>query len=56
VEFIWGALAFTLCNPRRIEVETNGACDPAHTEKVLAEMVRFFSAGFRAFARGKTKA
>jgi hypothetical protein len=56
VEFIWGALAFTLCNPRRIEVETNGACDPAHTETVLAEMVRFFSAGFRAFPRGKTKA
>ncbi len=47
-EFLWGALAFTLCNPRKIEVETHGACNPADTEKVLAEMMQFFSAGFRA--------
>jgi AcrR family transcriptional regulator len=47
-EFLWGALAFTLCNPRKIEVETHGACNPADTEKVLAEMMQFFSAGFHA--------
>jgi AcrR family transcriptional regulator len=55
VEFVWGALGFTLCNPRKIEVETRGACDPADTEHVLAEMIRFFSPGFYALARGKGK-
>jgi AcrR family transcriptional regulator len=55
IEFVWGALAFTLCNPRKIEVETRGACDPAHTEQVLAEMIRFFAAGFRALAQDKAK-
>jgi AcrR family transcriptional regulator len=55
VEFIWGALAFTMCNPRKIEVETHGACNPADTEKVLAEMIHFFSAGFQALAQGKRK-
>jgi AcrR family transcriptional regulator len=53
VEFVWGALAFTLCNPRKIEVETHGACDPADIDNVLAEMIHFFSPGFRALARGK---
>jgi AcrR family transcriptional regulator len=55
VEFIWGALAFTMCNPRRLEVETRGACNPANTEKVLAEMIHFFSAGFHALAQGRRK-
>jgi AcrR family transcriptional regulator len=55
MEFVWGALAFTLCNPRKLEVETRGACNPAHTERVLAEMIQFFSAAFRALARGKAK-
>src|SRR5581483_3254621 len=50
MEFVWGALAFILCNPRAIEVETRGACDPVDASKVLAEMVDFFSAGFRAAA------
>ena len=48
LEFLWGALAFTLCNPRKIEVETRGACNPANTERVLAEMLQFFSAAFQA--------
>ena len=52
LEFIWGALAFTMCNPRKLEVETRGACNPANTEKVLAEMIHFFSAGLYALARG----
>ena len=29
MEFVWGALAFALCNPRKIEIETHGACDLA---------------------------
>ena len=55
VEFAWGALSFTLCNPRKIEVETHGACDPTDTAGVLAQMIQFFSPGFRALARGKRK-
>jgi AcrR family transcriptional regulator len=50
MEFVWGALAFILCNPRTIEVETHGACNPIDASKVLAEMIDFFSAGFRATA------
>ena len=55
MEFVWGALAFTLCNPRKIEAETHGACNPADTDKLLAEMIQFFSPGFQALARGKRK-
>ena len=54
-EFLWGALAFILCNPRKIEVESRGACNPAHTEKVLAEMMQFFSAGFHASPEPRRK-
>jgi AcrR family transcriptional regulator len=53
LEFVWGALSFTLCNPRRIEVESHGACDPANADNLLAELIQFFSPGFRALARGK---
>jgi AcrR family transcriptional regulator len=55
LEFVWGALAFTLCNSRKLEVETQGACDLANTANVLAEMIRFFSPGFHALAGGKRK-
>jgi AcrR family transcriptional regulator len=55
LEFVWGALAFILCNPRRIEIETHGACNPADTAKVLAEMIHSFAPGFEALARGKRK-
>jgi AcrR family transcriptional regulator len=51
VEFVWGALAFVLCNPRKIEIETRGACDPRKTDQVLEEMIRFFSPGFHALGR-----
>lgn len=47
-EFVWGALAFVLCNPRKLEVLTGGICNPDDTATVLKQMVRFFSAGFRA--------
>ena len=52
MEFIWGALAFVLCNPRKIEVESQGACDLRQTEVVLAEMISFFAPGLRVLARG----
>lgn len=52
VEFVWGALAFALCNPRKLELETHGACDLTKTDEVLAGMIHFFSPGFRALARG----
>jgi AcrR family transcriptional regulator len=52
MEFVWGALGFVLCNPRKLELETHGACDLAKTNEVLAEMLHFFSPGFRALARG----
>jgi AcrR family transcriptional regulator len=55
VEFVWGALAFALCNPRKIEVETHGACDVARMDEVLAKMIRFFLPGFRALAQGARK-
>ena len=47
-EFVSGALAIILCNPRKLERETRGACNPVDADQVLAEMIRFFSPGFRA--------
>lgn len=55
IEFVWGALALVLCNPRKIEIETRGACDLAKTDEVLAQMLSFFSPGFRSLARGARK-
>jgi AcrR family transcriptional regulator len=51
-EFVSGALALILCNPRKLEKETRGVCNPINTEQVLAEMISFFSAGFGARAAG----
>ncbi|SPE50071.1 putative Transcriptional regulator, TetR family [Verrucomicrobia bacterium] len=55
MEFVWGALAFILCNPRSIEVETHGACNPVDAKEVLTEMIGFFSAGFRATAKRRNR-
>jgi AcrR family transcriptional regulator len=55
VEFVWGALAFALCNPRKIEIETHGACNLTKTNEVLGVMIRFFSPGFHASGRGAGK-
>ena len=52
IEFVWGALAFALCNPRKLEIETHGACDLARTDEVLAQMLDFFTPGFQALAKG----
>lgn len=46
--FMWGALAFILANPSRLEQETDGLCDPQNAEAVLSQMVAFFVAGLRA--------
>jgi hypothetical protein len=55
IEFVWGALSFALCNPRKIELETRGACDLTKTDEVLAEMIGLFSPGFQSLGRGKRK-
>jgi AcrR family transcriptional regulator len=55
VELVWGALAFVLCNARKIEIETRGACHLQQTDQVLAEMIRFFSPGFHAVGCGAGK-
>lgn len=46
LEFAIGALSFVLCNPHKLEKETHGACNPVDADKVLAEMIAFFSPGF----------
>jgi AcrR family transcriptional regulator len=48
IEFLWGALAFILCNPRKIEKMSRGACNPADTPALMSQMMRFFTAGFSA--------
>jgi AcrR family transcriptional regulator len=55
MEFVWGALAFILCNPRKIQLETHGACNPAKLDQVLAGMIHFFAPGFHALARDGRK-
>ena len=51
IEFVWGALSFILCNPKKIERDTEGKCNLSDTPKVLTEMIQFFSAGFTAETR-----
>jgi hypothetical protein len=48
MEFIWGALGFILCNPAKIEMVTAGVCNPADTETVFRQMIRFFGTGLKA--------
>ncbi len=48
LEFVWGALAFVLCNPRNLEEATQGVCDPEDVNKVMAQMIVFFASGLRA--------
>jgi len=51
-EFVTGALALILCNPRKLEKETRGACNPVDVDQVLSKMINFFSPGFRAPVSG----
>ncbi|MCX7825861.1 MAG: TetR/AcrR family transcriptional regulator [Verrucomicrobiae bacterium] len=53
-EFIWGAFAFVLCNPAKLERITGGMCNPADMNTLLAQMVACFAAGFRAPAVSRT--
>jgi len=55
MEFVWGALAVILCNPRKIELETHGACNPANLDELLAGMIHFYAPGFQALARRSRK-
>jgi AcrR family transcriptional regulator len=48
MEFIWGALGFILCNPAKMEMVTAGVCNPADTETVFQQMIRFFGTGLKA--------
>jgi AcrR family transcriptional regulator len=50
IEFIWGAIAFILCNPANIKEKTSGMCDPLDTEMVQAQMISFFAGGLCAAA------
>jgi AcrR family transcriptional regulator len=48
IEFFWGALASALCNPSRVAKATGGRCNPVDVTTLKAQMLIFFSAGFRA--------
>jgi AcrR family transcriptional regulator len=48
LEFAWGSLAFILCNPARVEIKTEGICNPSDTGSLLAHLVSSFAASFRA--------
>lgn len=46
--FLLGALYYTMINPNRIDHLSNGLCDAGDVDAVMAQMVPFLSAGFRA--------
>lgn len=48
IEFVWGAIAFILCNPDNIKEKTGGLCDPTDTCRLQAQMIAFFVGGLRA--------
>ncbi len=48
IEFIWGALAFLMCNPQKLEYMSDGLCNPSDTKMVLKQMLCFFAAGLKA--------
>lgn len=48
MQFVWGALAYILCNPGKIEKMTGGACDPLDTRIVVGQMLAFFAPAFQA--------
>ena len=47
LEFLWGALAFVLCNPSRFNQQTEGKCGSIEAN-ILPQMISCFSAGLRA--------
>jgi AcrR family transcriptional regulator len=48
LEFLWGAMAFILCNPGKIETMSGGLCNPLETPAVAAHLLGFFTSGFHA--------
>jgi AcrR family transcriptional regulator len=53
--FLLGTLYYTMITPDRIVHLSQGLCDPSDVATVMAQMVRFVAAGFRAPADGATK-
>ena len=53
LNFMVGAMAFTLATPQAIEQVSGGRCDPADSEGVLAHMTAFVAAGLRAEVSGR---
>ena len=50
--FLLGSQYYTAANPGRIQVLSNGVCDPSNAAEAVAEMINFAAAGFRARATG----
>ncbi len=59
VEFLWrfhfmiGAMAHTLSGLHHLEVISDGRCDPSDRDAMLARLIAFIAAGFRAPGGGK---
>jgi AcrR family transcriptional regulator len=53
--FLLGTLYYTMITPDRIVHLSGGLCDPSDVAAVMAEMVRFVAAGFRAPAASVPK-
>ena len=49
--FLLGAQYYTLASSGRIQVLSEGLCDPSDVETALSELIAFTAAGFRAPAR-----
>jgi len=54
-EFVWGALAFILCNPTHLQKLTHNASNPGEVEALLQQMINFFAPGLRAPAAPRLK-
>ena len=54
--FMLGTMIYSMANPGRIQAITKGACDPRDPDEVLAKLVPFLAAGFRAPVRAATAA
>lgn len=46
--FLLGSQYYTSANPGRIQVLSDGVCDPSNAAEAVAEMIHFAAAGFRA--------
>jgi AcrR family transcriptional regulator len=53
--FLLGTLYYTMITPDRIVHLSQGICDPSDVSTVMAQMVRFIAAGFRAPAENTSE-